>query len=237
MGRFDRENLSAEGLPASLGTATEELRATVERQVREIVESAEGRAAAIEDQALERAAQLERESHDRATELFHTSVERSDRMLEAIDALEREIGAVIGLLREEAQTLAAELKAGKVTHTEPARFDGLANEAIEDPAGEPATRETVAGEETESEETTDQPSGNAEVRGMIHQQVSILHETGKSREDAEAFLLRFKHGESYLDILDEVYGEVPSEAGEAKPSPSRRRRLRRRRAKQHGAQQ
>ena len=227
MGRFDRED--TEGLPASLGSATEELRASVERQVREIVESAEQRASAIEDSALERAAQVERESQDSAKELFHTSVERSDRMLEAIDALEREIGAVIGLLREEAERLASELRAGKVSHDVQPAFNELVAEQADE---EPASAETFSEPEFEDEEAPIGVNGGSpEVRDMIHQQISNLRETGKPREDAQRFLLRFKHGESYLNMLDEIYGP-DEEAEEPTPSASRRRRLRRRRAKE-----
>ena len=48
LGRFDREEPSS-GLPSSLGTATRDLRTSVEEKLREIVEAAEARAHEIED--------------------------------------------------------------------------------------------------------------------------------------------------------------------------------------------
>jgi hypothetical protein len=108
LNRFDREQTS-EGLPASLGTVTDELKSTVERQLRQIVEAAESRAAAIEDAALRKAAETEREAAVRAEDLFKTGSDRAEAMLETIDLLESEIGVVMSALRAEAQSLKSEL--------------------------------------------------------------------------------------------------------------------------------
>src|SRR4051812_6487474 len=62
MGRFEQQDTETTRLPASLGSATDDLRSTVESEVQKIVERAEARASEIEDQALEKASRIERES-------------------------------------------------------------------------------------------------------------------------------------------------------------------------------
>jgi hypothetical protein len=110
VGRFDREDGSGE-LPASLGTATQNLRMTVEEKLREIVEAAEARAHEIEDRALSQALEIEQDSEQKGRRRFETSAERAEQMLVAIDAFEREIATSLQTLREKGQALAVELGA------------------------------------------------------------------------------------------------------------------------------
>jgi hypothetical protein len=64
----------------------------------------------------------------------------------------------------------------------------------------------------------------SELNGMIRGQIVRMYEQGKSRDEVERLLMRFKLGESYIGMLDEVYGrEEPAQA------PRKRRRFRRRR--------
>ena len=70
MSRFEREDIDETRLPSPLGSATEDLRTTVESEVAKIVAGAEARAAEIEDQALEKASHIEQESERRARERF-----------------------------------------------------------------------------------------------------------------------------------------------------------------------
>ena len=151
MGRFDRDDLTAEGLPASLDSATEELRSTVERELREIIEAAEAKAAEIEDRALEQAGQIEQYSQQMARGLLRESIERTDRMLAAIDSFERDASAAIGSLRGEAETLAAKLRAAKPDELpqEPEQSNGYPDEAgaVTPLEAEDATEEARAGAE------------------------------------------------------------------------------------------
>jgi hypothetical protein len=41
---------------------------------------------------------------------------------------------------------------------------------------------------------------------MITDQVAILFRQGRPREDAEHLVMRFKHGQEYLHVIDEFYG-------------------------------
>jgi hypothetical protein len=61
--------------------------------------------------------------------------------------------------------------------------------------------------------------GSPEVREMIREQVTKMRRTGKSREDAARFLMRFKKGRSYLPIIDEVYGRDDGPEPEAEEEP------------------
>ena len=54
---------------------------------------------------------------------------------------------------------------------------------------------------------------------MIRQQLLSLAEGGRTRADAERMLLRFKQGEMYSDLLNEIFPES---------TPGRRGLLRRR---------
>src|SRR4029079_9737002 len=79
---------------------------------------------------------------------------------------------------------------------------------------------------TAAESAPDEHAGSPEVREMLREQLVQLRESGKPRPDAERFLTRFTQGERHLDLLDEIY----SDNDETKPSASRSRTLRRRRA-------
>jgi hypothetical protein len=190
VGRFDREDVGGEELPASVDTATEELRATVEREVREIVEAAEARAA-----------EIERHSERKADSLLQTSIERSEAMRDAIDALEREIGAVIALLREEAESLAAELEAARPTLTAPAAEED--GEETEEDAEEEA--EDLEDAEEVPAATSYWSANGDEAREMIRGQLEGLFEAGTPRTEAERILRQVQRGKRYLDLLDEVY--------------------------------
>ena len=52
--------------------------------------------------------------------------------------------------------------------------------------------------------------------------------SGSPRAEAERFLARFKLGESYLDMLDEIYSEEDRTATPAAVQSKRRRLIRRR---------
>ena len=47
----------------------------------------------------------------------------------------------------------------------------------------------------------------SEVREMLREWLEAMHEDGKPRADAQAFLELFKEGEDHLDLLDEIYAE------------------------------
>jgi hypothetical protein len=255
MGRFERDEIEAKRLPTSLGSATEDLRSTIEAEVAKIVERAEARAAEIEGQALDRASRLQQDSERRAREVFQDSRERLQQMLAEIDAIDRVVSDAIRSLRAEAEHLTSEIESAREDPLRPTEtiqpsdvIDGGAapdgpqaeEEPIQQPEDrvqheepvqqheapvqqheEPAQRheEPVQLDEEEPEEqlgadedeletgSANNAQADPEVREMIRQQLVSLAEGGRNRADAERMLLRFRQGEQYFDLLDEIYPE------------------------------
>jgi hypothetical protein len=228
MGRFERDEIEARRLPTSLGSATEDLRSTIEIEVAKIVEEAEARAAEIESQALERAGRMQEDSERRARELFQDSGERLQQMLAEIDAIDRVVTDAIRSLRAEAERLSSEIESARSNPfrqpdtIEPSEIidSGQSPEAEEEVSEQPAPEEKAPQEpDAEPELQGSAPDGDPEVREMIRQQLVSLAEGGRNRTDAERMLLRFRQGEQYFDLLDEIYPEE---------TPGRRGLLRRR---------
>jgi hypothetical protein len=233
MSRFEREEIEARRLPTSLGSATEDLRSTIEGEVAKIVEQAEARAAEIESQALDRSGRMHQDSERRAREVFHDSRERLQQMLAEIDAIERVVGDAVRSLRAEAERLSSDIDGARQEPFQVAEpiqpSDIIDPEGSEPPAEE--QQEEIPPEEPAAivEPETDQPvegdsdsNSDPEVREMIRQQLASLAEGGRNRADAERMLLRFRQGEQYFDLLDEIYPE---------DTPGRRGLLRRRKAR------
>jgi hypothetical protein len=216
MGRFEREEnesgIEGRRLPPSLGVVTEDLRSTIESEVAKIVERAEARAAEIEDRALEKAGQVEHRSKHRAHEVFQGSRERVGRMLADLDAVERSVKEAVASLREEAEGLAGELDSARSESfeaVEPPVAAVVVEQQDDGALAEPAV--TSEGEDSQGAEPDDDQYvtdfADEEVREMIRQQLFSLAASGRNRADAERMLLRFRQGEQYFDLLDEIYPE------------------------------
>jgi hypothetical protein len=187
---------------------------------------------------------MQQDSERRAREVFHDSRERLQQMLAEIDAIDRVVGDAVRSLRAEAERLSSEIDSARQEPFQPAEaiqpsdiIDGA--EAVpapaeqpeeappaEAPPAEPAPEEPAPVEPAPAAEAEPQPDagaadGDPEVRDMIRQQLVSLAEGGRNRADAERMLLRFRQGEQYFDLLDEIYPE---------DTPSRRGLLRRRKA-------
>jgi hypothetical protein len=234
MGRFERDEIEAGRLPSSLGSATDELRSTIEAEVARIVERAEARAAEIESQALERASRVHEESERRARDVFQDSRERLQQMLAEIDAIDQVVSDAIRSLRAEAERLWIEIEGARSEPLRPTEsiqvsdiVDAGQVPAVDEPSEEIEVEIEAEDEEPPAPEPESEPhpapnataDGDPEVRDMIRQQLISLAEGGRNRADAERMLLRFRQGEQYFDLLDEIY---PDEA------PGRRGLLRRR---------
>ena len=231
MGRFERDEIEARGLPTSLGSATEDLRSTIEAEVAKIVEQAETRAAEIESQALERASRMQQDSEQRAREVFQDSHERLDQMLAEIDAIDRVVSDAIRSLRAETERLTSEIESAREEPFRPTETiepsdiieGGAASEGEQQPAESSQQAEEPPRQAEEPALEDEPPAGvleaepeapsnsnavaDPEVRDMIRQQLVSLAEGGRNRADAERMLLRFRQGEQYFDLLDEIYPE------------------------------
>jgi hypothetical protein len=218
MSRFERDDIEDRHLPTSLGTVTEDLRSTIESEVAKIVARAEARAAEIEDQALEKAGRIEQESERRAEEVFRDSRERLQQMIAEIDEIDRAVGDSVTKLRAEAERLSGQIDSARrepfnpIETIEPGDIiDPAASPAVEEDVEDAAPAEPDAPAEPElalgSEPQAPFPADDPEVREMIRQQLVGLAEGGRNRPDAERMLLRFRQGEQYFDLLDEIYPE------------------------------
>jgi len=202
-------------IPPSLGSAAEELRTNVERQVQEIVEAAdrraqqtigeaERRAEEIEAAALRRARESEEGAGRQARRVFVDAEQRVSSLLASLDALEARIGSAIADMRRAGEGLAAEIRratpdSGPEVSDPELREQLLGGGSPEIPAG---------GELPASEEA-------------VREHLIKMRDEGRSRQQAARSLLEFKRGD-HLHLLDEVY---PPE-----PEPEKRRGLLRRRA-------
>jgi cell division septum initiation protein DivIVA len=226
VGRFERDDNEARHLPETLGIATEGLRSTIEVEVARIVESAEARAAEIEDRALEKAGRLDQESDRRMGAVFEDSRARVQLMFAEIQSVENALDEAVRSLRAGAERLTSELSRA---HTEPLEvIQPAAAPDQEEPAE--AAPEPPAAAEPDVDAPAAEPDGDAPrpqpadpaVRELIRQQLVSFAEGGRARADGERMLLRFKQGDQYFDLLDEIY---PDE------TPGRRGLLRRRKGR------
>jgi hypothetical protein len=212
VGRFDREQ-SDEGVPASIGLATEDLRSTVEEKLHEIVEAAEARAHEIEDRALEQAIEVEQDSERKARELFEASSERAEQLLAAVDSFEREIGEAISSLRRRGEALASELAPERPQE-----------EAVEDGAEEHVSVAQAVEERAEPTPAEPETIAPEDAREQVRQRILDLFLAGKPRVEAERMLTQLDGGR-YIELLDEVYeGRPETQQGSRRRRGGRRRR-------------
>jgi hypothetical protein len=150
VGRFDRQDTEARDLPAVLGTAAEEFRTSIEREVRTVLEAAQTRAAALERQAEFNASQREQLSEHRAKQIVDSVFNRAARVLDSIDLIENALSGMLDALRAELQSLAPHAPDDAIDAAAPRDADvGEARAALEQdtPAQpEPETSSSSAGE-------------------------------------------------------------------------------------------
>jgi hypothetical protein len=138
--------------------------------------------------------------------VFEDSRARVAQIFAELDSVERSLDEGVQALRAEAERLSGELsKAGE----EP--LEAAAPELpAEDGAG--AQTEPEAAAETELESPA--PATDPAVRELIRQQLVSFAKDGRTRADAERMLLRFKQGDQYFDLLDDIYpDETPGRRG------------------------
>jgi hypothetical protein len=225
MGRFDRNDTEGSKLPASLDVATDELEAFIESRVGEIMATARERAAQIEREAHESAEGIMQEAQRNAEGILEDAFNRAWRMLDGIDLLESGVGDLIGALRGEMEGFAADLGAAtpaegsKLVPREPGERPpraALPPAPVQTP---PATQPPDHAVEADHAAAAIGATGeshdgsHAEVEQMIIEQVAGMMREGMSRSDAERFVMRFKQGDRYLHVLDEIY--APDNARDA----------------------
>jgi hypothetical protein len=256
LARFERQEATDDRLADTLGAATEQLRAALEREALEIVSKARERAASIEEAARQSAAEVERqarvraeaaiaeadeasaraaeartradEESARAEEARASHAERIDRLLGDVDVMEERMQSMVGNLRRRLRGELEGMPEGPAGNGASEVVSGQEQVPRPDPAGTDHAM-TFSGPvplsvATEVDAATER---NPMLDNMMRAQIVSMAESGTTRADAERFLGRFKLGESYLGMLDEIYSEHhtgQTRAGER----TKRRRFRRR---------
>jgi hypothetical protein len=217
LSRFDREDAPG-GVPPSIGTATQDLRATVEEKLRDIVEAAEAQAHEIEDRALVQALEIEQDCKEKARERFQSSIAQAEQMVAAIDAFEHEIGAALHALRQHGEALAIELgtRAPQAPASPPIE---------EHPAAEAHAVEEAVAKLAEPSPPVAEPVSPEDAREGVRRRILDLFLAGKPRVEAERMLGGIEDGGRYTDLLDEVYeSRTETQQGTSQRRGGRRRR-------------
>lgn len=203
-------------------------------------DEARSRAVKTEEEARTQAARIEHEAHVKAEEARSVESDRIARLALAVDALEERMLTALGDLRRQLESAAP-----AEAVSEPSRENGAAPAEPEPPA--PAAEQAPEAERvpepkaaaghatafpraiplsvaTEVDSATER---NPVLDDMMRAQIQSMRENGDSREDAERFLGRFRLGESYVGLLDEIYPQDEGNRTSGQERGKRRRFIRR----------
>jgi len=233
--------VTGDRLADTVGAATEQLRVALEREAVELINKAREEAAAIEEEARSKAvkteeearaqaARIEHEAHVKAEEARSVESDRIARLALAVDALEERMLAALGDLRRQLDGAGEAVKAPEppapVESAEPVEPARPVEPAEPQAAGSTAAFPgpiplSVA---TQVDSATER---NPVLDDMMRAQIQGMRENGDSREDAERFLGRFRLGESYVGVLDEIYPRDEGNRTSGQERGKRRRFIRR----------
>ena len=204
-------------------------------QVRTIVEAAENSAAGITREAEDRAGEIRQQAADEAdksrTDAAHQAREHVAKvseatsvMLQRVDAMEGELGALVGSLRTGANRLNADLAllqgnmgelraaatgSGEAAVVEEALEEEAALESASEPEPEPEPEPVAAEPEPveEKEPTVEEPStsGDSEGARLIALNMAL---NGTPREETDRYLAENFDIADRGALLDEVYARV-----------------------------
>ena len=229
MARFERQEASVDRLADTVGAATEQLRAALEREAVDIISKAREQAASIEDAARQKADAVVREARARADQedarAEEARVSQSKRIagvLADVDALEQRMLATIADLR---RRLSSETEEEPVADHEPEDGNGAPPAPAATNQAPAFSRPVPLSVAAEVDAATER---NPVLDDMMRAQIVNMAASGTPRAEAERFLGRFKLGESYLDMLDEVYSEHDGTRTPGGDQSNKRRRFRRR---------
>jgi hypothetical protein len=208
-------------LAAKLSAAISEFRSAVERQAWELLSAAERRAEDRERDAAKFARRTEADAERNAERILQAALERASVVLAAIEALEDELPGTLQGLRTEPDRLTTELTTqaeGPQGHLSASPVTDGEIIPTETGLASPAARATSGIERQLAVVPTMQ------LRQVIRAIVSKMNDEGRSRDEAEVFLVRFRLEDAHGDLLDEVFGpRLPRSRGPWRVWRSRRR--------------
>ena len=206
---------------------TERVASALEPQLREVIDTTMRRVAEIERQTRDEAMQVtvstKKDSDD--------ALERSSRLVESLETLTGTVGEVTERLRTECDDVTRSLRGLREAQIqlpeEQVRLDGAVERDEEPPPVEAAPAPEPAPEppraaplveqaapvveqappmvEQAPEEADPEIEPSEELTEMFREQITKMREDGKSREEAERVLLRFRLGHRFLGMLDDIY--------------------------------
>jgi DivIVA domain-containing protein len=232
--RSSRSAPAASAAPDAAPVAGASLASIASTQVQAIVEAAETSAAAIERDAREHAAQFEQDAAREAQQIRDEAITRSQDhvgkvheatalMLQRVDAMEGELGALVESLRTGANRLSADLSllSGNMGELYTAAGHAPADDASLAYEPEPAVEvvieevEVVAIAEqnaepapvAEAQPAAKANAGGADVEGarLIALNMAL---NGQTREETDKYLAANFDLEDRAALLDEVYATV-----------------------------
>ena len=210
------------GTPALLAE-TERVAAALEPQLREVIDTTMRRVAEVERQTLEEA----RQATAATEEVSQDTLQRSSRLVDDLETLTGTVGEVTSRLRAEFDDVTRSLRELREAQVQlPEELvprDGAAapdeeppppvEAAAPEPPPEPPAAEPPAPEAPQAAPAAEQAPEAAdpeiepseELTEMFREQITKMREDGKSREEAERVLLRFRLGHRFLGMLDDIY--------------------------------
>ena len=209
---------------------TERIAAALEPELRRVI-----------DMTMERVAEIEQETMRGARELMVSAgmnskeaLDHSSRLVNSVEAMTRRVSQVTSVLRTEVDDVTEALRGlhglkvdlpeemagpadveAEPQHPEPQDAEPQPSPDPEPPS-DPAPEPPAPAPPTPDPEIEPSP----ELTGMFREQITRMRDDGKSRDEAERVLLRFRLGHRFLGMLDEIYlSGAPSSRGRRKRQP------------------
>jgi hypothetical protein len=233
MAELDPQEVPVHSLGPSLDAATEELRAALEREAADILRKAGERAARIENDALHRAEGMEREAQARSQEILEREIDRWHRAIAKVDILEQRmqemfaevrecLTGVVGTAEQDGSQADVVEESQSANGPEPEALVGAVEGSQFDP--EPATVLPQPVPFSLATAEAEAASGRSpELDALVHAQIVSMRDAGRTRGEAQRFLLRFRSGSSYTGLLDDIYPEDTEASAPDSGAPKRRR--------------
>lgn len=184
--------------------------AGLEAELKQVMDAAVARVAQIETAAVVEAREIVARSEHEARAAFSSTLDRTDQLVSKLETLAGSVDQMSLALRAEVDEVTARLRQMR---------DGLGDwpegERAPAPTGarlteeEPADAAAVGGDDPHAE-------SSPELAEVFRDQITRMRDDGRSRDEAERVLLRFRLGHRFVYMLDEVYSSAP-EMGARKP--------------------
>ena len=201
---------------------TDRIAAALEPELRRVIDMTMERVAEIEQETMRGARELMAASRQNSQEV----IDRSSRLGNSAEILTGTVNEMTSALRAEVDDVTASLRSLHGLKVElpeepsPEPEPEPEPEPQPEPEPEPQLRSDLASDAPEPAPATPDPEiePSPELTSMFRDQITRMREDGKSRDEAERVLLRFRLGHRFLGMLDDIYLSGP---------PSRRVRRKR----------